>query len=315
MRIAILGATSHIAKDFICSVGKSSEWELGLFSRRPAAVTFWLEARSIKSSTFVGGFDDFENLTSIYDAVINFVGSGNPAQTERMGATVMDVTYEFDDLALQYLKRNPSSRYVFISSGAVYGGGFEAPADDQTRSSFAVNELGAQDWYGLAKMCAEARHRSLSDLSIVDLRVFNYFSYSADIEARFLITDVLRAIRDGRVLQTSHENIVRDYVGPLEIAQMIQGILMSPPCNTAIDCFTQSPIDKFSMLERMKNEFGLQYELVERKTGIVPTGAKLNYYSKSRKAAELFGYVPAASSMEIVMEQAKILLADSKIED
>nr|WP_315463736.1 NAD(P)-dependent oxidoreductase [uncultured Rhodoferax sp.] len=309
MRIAILGATSQIAQDLVCSVGSDAEWEFCLYSRRSNAVAKWLEDQSLANLALVGDFSEFEKTSTPYDAVINFVGSGNPAQTERIGAAIMDVTYDFDDLVIRYLKHHPLSRYIFFSSGAVYGGGFASPAHDQTNSVLPINHLGAQDWYGVAKMYAEARHRALSDLQIVDLRVFNYFSYSADIEARFLITDTLRSIRDGQVLQTSQENIFRDYVGPNEIAQLIRRILRAPPKNAAVDCFTREPIDKISMLERMRSEFGLRYDLVEHRTGLVATGSKLNYYSKSRKAADLFGYAPEATSLELVVEQSRRLLS------
>lgn len=309
MRIAILGATSQIAQDFVCAAGTDPKIEFFLYSRRPTAISKWLADQSLANLAVVCDFSEFETPPIPYDAVINFVGSGNPAQTERIGAAIMDVTYEFDDLAIRYLKHNPGSRYIFFSSGAVYGGGFASPAHEQTSSVLPINHLGAQDWYGVAKMYAEARHRALSDLRIVDLRVFNYFSYSADIEARFLITDILRSIRDDQILQTSQVNIFRDYVGPAEITQLILKVLRAPPKNAAVDLFTQAPIDKISMLERMRSEFGLKYDLVEHRTGLVATGSKLNYFSKCRSAADLFGYAPEATSLELVLDQSRRLLS------
>lgn len=256
-----------------------------------------------------GAFEDFEVLDDKFDAVINFVGCGNPALVGQLGNSILETTYEFDSLALNYVKRNVGCRYIFLSSGAVYGGGFATPADDQTRASFPINQLGSQDWYGVAKIYAETRHRALAELPIVDLRVFNYFSESSDIEARFLISDILRSIRARQVLQTSQENIVRDYIGPKEFMQLILRVLRAPPQNVAIDCFTQAPIDKISMLESMKKEFGLNYELVEQRTGLLATGNKLKYYSRSRKAADLFGYAPEATSLDVVLEQSRRLLS------
>jgi hypothetical protein len=158
-------------------------------------------------------------------------------------------------------------------------------------------------------MYVEARHRALSDLPIVDLRVFNYFSYSADIESRLLIADTLRAIRDREVLQTSQENFFRDYVGPKEIAQIVRKVLLAPPKNTAIDCFTLAPTDKVSMLERMRCEFGLEYELVRQQPGLLATGNKLHYYSKNKSATNLFGYRPEATSIDIVMQHSRLVLS------
>lgn len=309
MRIAILGATSRIAKDLIRLFSLENSYELVLFARSPQEVSDWMSASGIKNYHPVCNFTSFKNDQHL-DALINFVGVGDPAAAQSMGSTILDVTHEFDVLALNYVRKNPGTRYLFLSSGAVYGGGFATPADDQTHASFPINQLGAQDWYGIAKVYAETRHRALSELPIVDLRVFNYFSQSSDIEARFLITDILRSIRDGQVLQTSHENIVRDYIGPKEFMQLILKVLIAPPQNVAIDCFTQAPIDKISMLERMQKDFGLRYALVEQPTGLLATGGKLNYYSKSRKATDLFGYSPAATSLDVVLEQSRCILSN-----
>ena len=307
-RIAILGGTSQIARDLTKGLRVFNEHKLSLYARRPDALRGWI--KSLPASDFtVGTFEEFEATQDEFDAVINFVGSGNPAQVGQLGASILDITYYFDSLALQYLKRQPGCRYIFLSSGAVYGGGFATPADDQTHASFPINQLGAQDWYGMAKIYAETRHRALAELPIVDLRVFNYFSQSSDIEARFLITDILRSIRAEQVLQTSRENIVRDYIGPNEFMQIILKVLMAPPQNVAIDCFTQAPVDKISMLERMQKDLGLRYALVEQRTGLLATGSKLNYYSKSRKASDLFGYSPQASSLEVVLEQSHCFLS------
>jgi nucleoside-diphosphate-sugar epimerase len=308
MRIAILGATSQIAKDLVLSFDSLGSDELVLYARRPEAVTEWLSNVGLPRSYTVADFEAFSG-SERFDALINFVGVGNPAQVGKLGASIMDITYEFDSSALQYLKRHPGCRYIFLSSGAVFGGGFASPADDQTCSLFKVNQLGQQDWYGVAKMYAEARHRALTNSPIVDLRVFSYFSHSADIEARFLIADILRSIRDQQVMQTSQENIVRDYVGPQEITQIIRRVLLAPPSNAAIDCFTIAPVQKIAMLERMRSEFGLRYELVEHRTGVVATGSKLNYYSKSRKATDLFGYTPDRNSLDVVLEQCRSLLS------
>jgi len=310
MRIAILGATSQIAKDLILSFASKNNHELALFARRPEVVKHWLAIVGLAGRYAAADFGSFI-IKERFDAIINFVGVGNPVQTAVMGATILDVTLKYDGLAIEYVRHYPHCKYIFLSSGAAYGSNFEDPVDETSKTMFAINNLTAQDWYGVAKMHAECRHRSLAHLPIVDIRVFNYFSYSADIEARFLITDVLRAIRDQQVMQTSHQNIVRDYFGPKEITNLIQKVLRAPPSNISIDCFTQNPVDKISMLERMRSEFGLKYELVSTQTGVLATGSKIHYYSKSRKATELFGYKPETTAIEIVVQQSRQMLAVS----
>ena len=48
MRIAILGATSQIAKDLIISFSENSNHDLILFARRPDLVIHWLTTIKLK---------------------------------------------------------------------------------------------------------------------------------------------------------------------------------------------------------------------------------------------------------------------------
>ena len=72
-----------------------------------------------------------------------------------MGAAILDVTLAYDEMALKYVRQHPDFRYIFLSSGAAYGSGFEAPATVNTKASIAINSLKPQDWYGVAKLYAE----------------------------------------------------------------------------------------------------------------------------------------------------------------
>lgn len=305
MRIAILGATSQIAKDLISSILAETQHELSLFARRPEAVSEWLKSFKVKE---IDGFECFSKKGDEFDAVINFVGSGNPALTARMGSSILGITHQFDNLALSHVIRYPNCRYIFLSSGAAYGGDFDLPVNEDTKSVFSLNNLKASDWYGVSKMYAECLHRSLTNLPIVDIRVFNYFSYSSDINSSFLITDMLRSFRANEIFKTSSSNIVRDYFGPREFFKLISCVLSAPPNNVAVDCITKRPVDKISLLKAMSSELGLQFELVSQQTGLTATGNKVNYYSKSHKAADLFGFVAGLTAMEIVVEQSKKLL-------
>lgn len=308
MKIAILGATSQIAKDLVLSFAASSEHELALFARRPAAVRDWLADVGLADRYATFDFQDF-TTDCPFDAILNFVGVGNPAQAAAMGATIFDVTLQYDELALSYLKQHPTCRYIFLSSGAAYGASFEAPVDAKSTASIAVNNLLPQDWYAVAKLHAECRHRSLSDLPIVDIRVFNYFSHTQDLSARFLITDILRAIRDGVVLRTSSDFMVRDFLHPSDFFQLVDSLLNAPPVNDVVDCYSCAPINKINLLTEMQETFGLRYETQEA-SGVNATGSKPHYYSLNKRAAD-FGYRPLLTSLEGVMKEAMTVLKQS----
>ena len=304
MRIGILGATSHIAKDLIASFSAKNDHELVLFARRPQIVGQWLARIGMVGRYSVSAIDSF-GPEERFDAILNFVGVGNPAQANALGSAIFDVTLQYDGLALEYVRRHPACRYVFMSSGAAYGSSFDEPASDATKALVALNGLRSQDWYGVAKLHAECRHRSLSALPIVDLRIFNYFSHTQDISARFLVSDALRAIKSGEVLITSRDNIMRDYLGPNDFHQLVSLVLAGEPANDVVDCYTLAPIDKSSLLTALKDRFGLAYEVLDAPAGIDVTGLKRNYYSNNRKAATL-GYVPTKTSLENILDETEM---------
>jgi len=305
MNIAILGATSQIAKDLMLSFAQYTEHQCVLFSRSPRKVSDWLKIESVSSVYPSYGYDDF--LHGTYDAIINFVGVGDPARAKEMGASIFDITYQYDQLALDYIALHPECKYIFLSSGAVYGDVFSKPVDSNSVAQVPINNLGANHWYTVAKLHAEARHRAMPEHGIIDVRVFNYFSHTQDMSARFLITDMVRAIRDKTVLQTSSENIVRDFLHPEDFYQLVTCILKAEKVNAALDCYSKEPVDKITLLKVMQKEFSLQYELSDKNMRLNATGNKMNYYSLNRQT-EGFGYIPRYSALKCVQCELNLIL-------
>lgn len=306
--IALVGASSQIAKDLIRSLSAGGETEQLLYVRRIDEMSEWLRANGCTDRCSVHDYLDYGSLE--HGAVINFVGVGDPRRAVEMGASILQITSRFDDLVLSFLEKRPDRRYLFLSSGAAYGGGFAEPVTSESEARIAINCIAPQDFYSIAKLHAEVKHRSMAPLSIVDLRVFNYFSRTQDVEARFLITDIVRAVRDGQTLQTSPDYVVRDFLHPADFHQLVTRILDSTPRNVAIDCYSKRPVDKPTLLQTMQARFGLRYETgsATRLAAVNATGYKPYYYSLSRKAAE-FGYCPAYTSLDGVIEEAAAMLA------
>ena len=305
MKIAILGATSQIARDLVISFSSAGNHCLHLFARRPEEVTKWLSSVELAGRYSVDEFSGFAKHE--FDAVINFVGVGNPAQAIAMGNAIFDVTLRFDEMVLDYLTMHPACRYLFLSSGAAYGSSFNEPANCDTVASIAINSLQPHEWYGVAKLHAECRHRAHPELNIIDIRVFNYFSSTQNFEARFLITDILRAIRDKTVLKTSSDYIVRDYLHPSDFYGLVSALLAAEPANAAVDCYSRAPVDKPTLLAAMQERFGLQYEILTAATGVNATGSKPHYYSLNRRAED-FGYRPKYTSLTGIMQEMESIL-------
>jgi nucleoside-diphosphate-sugar epimerase len=305
MKIAILGATSQIAKDLIVSFSATADKHLHLFARRPDEVTKWLAFVNLSGCYPVDDFSEFSKHE--FDAVINFVGVGNPAQALAMGNAIYEITLRFDEMVLDYLQSRSNCRYLFLSSGAAYGSSFNEPADRNTPAIVSINNLAPHEWYGVAKLHAECRHRSYSEFAIIDIRVFNYFSQTQDISARFLISDILRAVRDNTVLMTSPDFIVRDYLHSSDFYKLVNALLSTPATNAAIDCYSRAPVNKPDLLIAMKEKFGLKFEVTEASISVNATGGKPHYYSLNKRAAE-FGYQPGLTSLEGILQGAEKVL-------
>ena len=304
-RVAILGASSQIAKDLIISAANMDDRNLHLFARRPDDVKKWLNLAGLSGRYPVNDFSVLGQHE--FDVIVNFIGTGNPEQVKALGNSIFDITLEFDEMALDYLRTHPTCRYLFLSSGAAYGSRFEEPATRNTPATFKINDLSPQEWYGAAKLQAEFRHRSYSSLSIFDIRIFNYFSRTQNISARYLIMDILRAIRDKMVLKTSPDYIVRDFLHPSDFYRLVCALLLAPAANAAIDCYSCAPIDKPTLLKTMHEEFGLRYETTELVTSVNATGNKPHYYSLNTRAAD-FGYEPTMTSLEGILKETTAIL-------
>lgn len=304
--IAILGASSRIAGDYILWQSRQEGVELHLFVRRPQEMQDWLAQRGMSGQVRVKSYPEF-GAGYAYAAVINFVGVGDPARVLAVGPDIMELTHRFDSLALDHVQRHPGCRYLFMSSGAAYGSHFDTPAQEESPAVFFLNALGKEDWYGMAKAHAECRHRAYAALPIMDIRIFNYISETLDPNARFLVTDAVRAIRDRTVLMTSAERTVRDYLHARDFCAMIDAVLAAPPTNDVVDCYSRAPIEKTEMLQALQAAHGLRYEFSPIPEGINATGRKPCYYSLNRRAGRL-GYRPELTSLEGVLEAVRGML-------
>ena len=311
MRIAILGATSQIAQDLILSFSINKDYDFSLFGRNVELLEKWVNNENLSDKYQVQKYSKFGNHKK-YDVIINFVGIGDPAKAKKMGKDIFRITEQYDDMALEYLKQHKKTQYIFLSSGAVFGGNYQEPVDKDTVATIDINNLRSTDWYTIAKLYAEAKHRSLSDLSIVDVRLFNYFSHRQNIDARFLITDIVRAIKNQEIFKTSMDNIVRDYIGPSDFFQLIMLILKhSPTINCPIDVFSRKTIDKISMLKALESEFNFKYELQSSNNSENPSTYKTNYFSRNTKAINL-GYKPSLDSLDLIIGEIHKILSFAK---
>ena len=300
-KIAILGATSHIACGLISRLLADARFELSLFGRSTARIHHFLGDIGASGAALVS--DRFSALNDQpHDVVINCVGAGTPSQLGGDLSAWFTITEEFDNLALSHLRQvNPDAMLIAFSSGAVYGLAAQPPFDDDSRLSLAVNCLSKPDFYTIARLHAEAKHRAMTRLRIADLRIFAYYSRFMSAGAGYFMSDVLRSLLTGTPLLTHGDDMTRDYIAPDDLFQLVLRCLDTPDINGAFDACSAAPVSKSAILKCFGDVFGLRWTIADREAS--PNGDKNIYYSRSQRATTALGYRPTMTALEgLVLE-------------
>lgn len=303
MKVAIFGSTSNIAADVIKHFSNKNI-EMDLYSRDViSAERIIRKIEGVKATNL--NYSSF-NAEVAYDVIINFIGLGCPEKIKKAADELVDVAKYYDSMILNYLSSNRRCRYIFISSGVVYGENFFEPIPCEGRNiNDNTIEFGLSS-YAISKISCEKTHRQFPNLAIVDLRVFSYFNSMYDPDSKLFMSQICNAIRDNKVLIVSADKMVRDYINPIDFCSLVDAIIASQPINIAVDCYSNAPIEKIELLEAMKKEFGLKYFLQDKASNQSVYTNKTNYYSLFSNAKKI-GYRPSYSSLEGLIYECKKL--------
>jgi nucleoside-diphosphate-sugar epimerase len=302
--IAILGATGHIAKSIINSFNDESSFLLHLFSRSIEKTASFINEHGINNAynNIYSQFNEFE-----YSSIINCTGVGDPSILRSHPTEVFLITEEVDLLVINYLKKYTQTTYINFSSGAIYGSEFNTSVNRESQTTLAMNSLKLSDYYGIAKINAEAKHRSLNDYNIIDLRIFGYYSRFIDLTKNYLMTDILSSIRENRTLITRPTDIIRDYIHPKDLSELVKACLKAKKVNEALDVRSKKPVSKMEILDFFKQNYELEFEIIEEDIGHSATGEKLNYYSENNNT-KIINFHPKYSSIECIALETEELL-------
>ncbi|WP_336636201.1 NAD(P)-dependent oxidoreductase [Lysinibacillus fusiformis] len=297
-KVAILGATSHVAKNLIYYFSVDYV-HMVLFARDFNHLRSFINLNISTSSKIT--VEKFENFSlGEYDVIINCVGIGNPEILKKMGGEILILTEKFDNLILDYLYNNSDTLYINFSSGAAYGTDFTNPADENKGAMININNISSADYYTVSKINSEAKHRGLSELNIVDLRIFGFYSRFINEDMPYFLNEVFNSLKNKKKFITTDFDFKRDFIHPSDLVRMVQNVMKIKNINTTYDVYSLQPISKWDLLNYLSKRYYLEVEIEH---GTIPnsvTGIKSNYYSISKLAEEI-GYQPNYSSLDAVL--------------
>lgn len=294
-KIALLGATGFIGKSLAFEFSKRDDFEVSLVARSEEKVREFVKQIQAEDKFKIKNFEVFGK--DEYDVIINCTGIGNPKVLKEDPVRIFKTTEDIDELILAYIKGRPQTLYINLSSGAVYN----------ISPTASREELLPKDFYAAAKRDSETRHRALSELNMADIRIFSFFSRFIDLDSGFLMSEITDCIKNKKIFMTSREDIVRDYVGPGDLLALIMSLMKQKKVNDFFDAYSAKPVSKLELLNKLHEEYHLEYSFSEAPVSTSPTGAKPSYFSKNKKSEHL-GYSPRMSSLEVIVEEIGKLL-------
>ena len=304
-KISLLGASGSIGKTLVNLFNIKKYKNINLYVRNVKKMRDFISQNNINNDFSVYEIGDFENHS--HEVIINAVGVSSPKKLENCGDLLFRITEGIDNRILSYLEKKPKSLYINFSSGAIYNGNFCEEVGKRTSSSYPVNNLDSQHMYSIVKLNSEAKHRCLPELNIVDLRVFSFFTRFVNLNSGFFMAQAINSIRNNSLFEVTSEDIVRDYVHPLDLMALIELCINSFELNTAFDVVSARPVKKMEILEVLHKKYGLKYKINQEISVHNASGDKNVYFSGFNRASEI-GYFPKYTSVSVIKDEAKFFL-------
>jgi len=307
LNIALLGATSHVAKSLIRHIDRKI-FRLSLYARDLKKLSDWLATSGIEH------IEEFD-LCSLkafpegkkFDGIVNCIGYGTPTKVRAAGVELFLLTEHWDNIVLQYLIENRSCIYVNFSSGAVYGTDHTSPIDESSLFDMKLNPIEDKQFYRVAKLASEAKHRACAQYSIWDIRLFSFFSRDIDVSSTYLLTDMVNAVQKRTPFVTNRTEVIRDYIHPKDLTKLVQSCLRNPNHNGSIDTRSLLPITKTELIDLFVRNFQMEVKIDGKEIEVSPTGTKAVYYSVNKNWDSVLGWSPTYTSEQAVLEEVKFL--------
>lgn len=207
-KVLITGANGLLGRNVVSALSK--QYRLHAIVRKPPQqVTKNVSYHLVDLST---AWTD-EDLPHTVDAVIHLAQSTHFREFPEKALDVFQVNIASTARLLDYAWRTGAQKFIYASSGGVYGNG---PAAFQENSSLTGHQkLG---YYLGSKLCGEVLVQSYA--SLIDVTILRpFFMYGTRQRRSMLIPRLIDNIREGRTILLQGENGIR--INPIHVSDVV----------------------------------------------------------------------------------------------
>jgi nucleoside-diphosphate-sugar epimerase len=304
-QVVILGASGHIAKNLIYYFMQQEKIDLILYTHSSEKVYEFIN-RNCQTFNFKGTIDITDKFQSWveYDVIINCIGVGTNIKNL---SDYFIVTERYDNMILFYLESYPDCLYINFSSGAVYN---ETPVSNTSKTTLYPDDIKVSDYYTIAKLNQEAKHRSFKKLQIIDLRVFSFFSRFADLEKdNYFINQIVNSVMNKRILYTDTNEFYRDFIHPLDLFNIVLGCMRTKGLNRSLNVRSTRFTSKTNILDFFCRQYGLNITYCSEQQESL-TGNKKFYYAIEDSKYMNYIHRSKFSAMEAIINEAEFFLEE-----
>lgn len=272
VNVCILGATSHVAQGLIYHFKRNDDFKLYLFARTLNYLPY-------------DRFDCFQ-----YDIIINCIGFGT-FKDDFDYNSVFAVTEYYDDLIIKYLKKNKTCKYIYFSTGGIH-------------RSIDIDNISKDDIHTITRINSEAKHRMNKDLSIINLRLYSYFSRWAQIHRdNYFMNQLIKSLITDKVFITDENEFTRDFIHPEDLFGIILKCMSFENTNCSFEIGSSQYVTKFAILNYFVEQYGLKiyYDIITHNS---LTGKKVEYHPINKSTLFKSKY----TSIETVIMESRYFL-------
>jgi len=174
---------------------------------------------------YTESFADALSILKDVKVVINLIGISNVAECRTSPNAAFNVNGFFLLKVLNYLKSNPKTRFIHVSTSEVYGKINYLPIDEQ-------HPINPDTIYGQSKYLGEQivdLYRDIFKLNVVVIRLFNVFGQGQSETS--IISEIINSIKNGKNITIRDGEIARDFV---YIKDVLSAIFRSIECKKDI---------------------------------------------------------------------------------